>query len=55
MITIITTSINEITVFQDNKKASLMKVNYEPSSVSVPQENYVAVRGKNYFFVVISL
>lgn len=45
--TIITASINEITVIQDNKKASVMKVDYEPSSVSVSQENHVAVGGKN--------
>lgn len=43
--TIITASVNEITVIQDNKKASVMKVNYEPSSVSVSQENHVAVGG----------
>lgn len=44
--TIITASINEITVIQDNKKASVMKVDYEPSSVSVSQENHVAVGGE---------
>lgn len=43
--TIITASVNEVTVIQDNKKASVMKVNYEPSSVSVSQENHVAVGG----------
>lgn len=43
--TIITASINEITVIQNNQKANVVKVGYEPSSVAVSQENHVAVGG----------
>lgn len=46
--TIVVASVNEVTVIQDNKKASVMKVNYEPSSVSVSQENHVAVGGNKF-------
>lgn len=51
--TLIVASINEITVIQENKKASVTKVNYEPSSVSVSQENHVAIGGNYYFKMLL--
>ncbi|EFA08118.1 actin-interacting protein 1 [Tribolium castaneum] len=42
---VVTASVNEITVSQDNRKASTLKVSYEPSSVSVSPRGHVAVGG----------
>ncbi|XP_045478139.1 actin-interacting protein 1 [Harmonia axyridis] len=42
---IVTASVNEITVVQDNRKAGSLKVDYEPSSVSCSPRNHVAVGG----------
>jgi WD40 repeat protein len=41
----VTASVNEITVAQDNRKLSTLKVTYEPSSVSVSPRGHVAVGG----------
>lgn len=42
---IITASVNEITIIQNNSKLSTLKVNYEPSSVSVSPRGHVAIGG----------
>lgn len=42
---IITASVNEITVIQDNRKASSLKVSYEPSSASVSSGGDIAIGG----------
>ncbi|GJQ82263.1 putative actin-interacting protein 1-like [Trypoxylus dichotomus] len=42
---IVTASVNEITVIQDNRKVSSLKVSYEPSSSSVSPRGDVAIGG----------
>lgn len=42
---IVTASINEITVSKDNQKLSVLKVGYEPSSVSCSSKGHIAVGG----------
>lgn len=42
---IVTASVNEITVIQDNRKVSTLKVSYEPSSASVSPRGDVAIGG----------
>ncbi|KAL3274190.1 hypothetical protein HHI36_015607 [Cryptolaemus montrouzieri] len=42
---IITASVNEITIVQDNRKVNTVKVDYEPSSVSCSQRGHVAIGG----------
>ncbi|KAK9883553.1 hypothetical protein WA026_001732 [Henosepilachna vigintioctopunctata] len=42
---IITASVNEITIVQDNRKVNSLKVDYEPSSVSCSPRGHVAVGG----------
>ncbi|XP_063903867.1 actin-interacting protein 1 [Zophobas morio] len=42
---VVTASVNEITVAQDNRKASTVKVSYEPTSVSTSPRGHVAVGG----------
>lgn len=42
---VVTASVNEITVVKDNRKASTVKVTYEPSSVGVSPRGHVAVGG----------
>ncbi|CAH0564079.1 unnamed protein product [Brassicogethes aeneus] len=41
--TVVTASVNEITVSKDNQKLSTLKVTYEPSSVSVASNGHVAI------------
>lgn len=42
---IVTASVNEITIVQDDRKVNSVKVDYEPSSVSCSPRNHVAVGG----------
>ncbi|XP_044758553.1 actin-interacting protein 1 isoform X2 [Coccinella septempunctata] len=42
---IVTASVNEITIVQDNRKVNSLKVDYEPSSVSCSPRNHVAIGG----------
>lgn len=42
---IVTASINEITVSEDNRKLSTLKVHYEPTSVSCSPRKHVAIGG----------
>lgn len=43
--TVVVGSVNELAVLQNNSKVSTLKVNYEPSSVSVSPRSHVAVGG----------
>lgn len=43
--TVVIGSVNELAVIQNNNKISTLKVNYEPSSVSVSPRSHVAVGG----------
>lgn len=42
---VVTASVNEITVSRDNQKLSVLKVSYEPSSVSCSSKGHIAVGG----------
>lgn len=42
---IVVGTVNEVQVIKDNRKLSTLKVNYEPSSVSVSPQGHVAVGG----------
>lgn len=42
---IVTASVNELTISKENVKVNAIKVNYEPSSVSISSKGHVAVGG----------
>lgn len=43
--TVVVGSVNELAIIKDNRKIGTLKVNYEPSSVSVSPRGHVAVGG----------